>query len=187
MDFSRISIILSLPRNYPGLTHINIYSVEDSNLWCNDISDTVCQWNCLKLVSWGGDISCCALIHLVRLSTLHRISIHIPDLIAPDWQRYHSALQVDSFQALTQANIFCKDITSCTSQVNRTSLHQLVSITIDFYDGHNMAADVGYFFQTLSTRCSHTTLTKFMVSAYFNHYSQPFGAIDEDIFWSFTT
>jgi hypothetical protein len=180
-DFSRISIILFLPRDYPGLTHIDIYSVEDSDFWCDGISDTVCQWNSLESISWSGDMSCRALIHLAGLSTLRRIDIRIPDLVAPDWQRYHSALQAVGFQALTQADIFCKDIMSCTSLINRTSLRQLVSITIGFYDGHNKAADVGHFFRTLSTRCSHTTLTKFVVSPYFNHYPQPFGTIDEDL------
>lgn len=180
-DFSRISIILTLPRDYPGLTDIDIDSPDEVNLWCDAISDTVRQWNHLESISWTGDFSYQALIHLARLSTLRRIDICIPDLSAPDWQRYHAALQGNGFQTLSQADILCANITSCTLLIDKTSLRQLVSITINFYDGHNKAAGVGLFFRTLSTRCSHTTLTKFVVGGCFSHYPHPFGTIDEDL------
>ncbi|KIM84066.1 hypothetical protein PILCRDRAFT_6373, partial [Piloderma croceum F 1598] len=185
-DFSRISIILSLPRDYPGLTDIDIHSSEtDDEAWYDAISDTVCQWNHLESITWSGDFSCRALIHLAGLSTLRRIDIYIPNLSVPDWQKYHSALQGDGFPALASAIIHCKDITSCTSLIDKTSLRQLDSIAIDFYNDRDKAADVGdvgHFFRTLNARCSHTTLTTFEIEDYFFRHSYPVGAIDEDLF-----
>jgi hypothetical protein len=181
-DFSRISIILSLPRDYPGLTDFDIYASDgEDEVWCDAISDTVCQWNRLESITCGG-FSCSALIHLAGLSTLRGIDIRIPNLSAPDWQKYHSALEGNGFQALSYANILCGDITSCTSLIDKTSLRQLDSITIDFYAGLNEAADVGHFFRTLNARCSHTTLTTFEISACFSRYPLPFGTIEEDLF-----
>jgi hypothetical protein len=181
-DFSRISIILSLPRDCPGLTDIGFYSDGDDEVWGDAISDTVCQWNRLESVAWLGDFSCRALIHLAGLSTLRRIDIRIPDFSAPDWQKYHSALQGDGFQALASAIFHSKDITSCTSLIDKTSLRQLGSIFISFYHGLNQAADVGHFFRTLNARCSHTTLTKFEVGPSFSRYPHPLGVVDEDLF-----
>jgi hypothetical protein len=189
-DFTRVSIILSLPRVCPGLTTVEIcdYSDDDDELsaYSHDtISDAVCQWNQLEWFRWDRYLSHRALIHLVGLTKLQTMIVSIPDLSIADWQAHLSTLQAPGFCALREAIITCKRISSCASLIDVTSLHQLDSISIAVHDDPEAAA-VGRLFQALNTQCSYTTLTKFLVqnNRYINTNinTHPFDIIDEDMF-----
>ena len=183
-DFTRMSIILSLPRNYPGLTsvEINDYSDNDDKQdGCGTISDAVCQWNQLELFSWSGCLSHRALIHLAGFTKLQTMMVSIPDVSIINWQAHLSTLQAPGFCALRKAVITCDQILSCASLIDITSPRQLDSFTLTVRNPPEAAA-VWRLFQTLGTRCSHTTLTKITVHNSRYIHTQPFNPINEEMF-----
>lgn len=159
-DFTWLSIIHSLPRDYPGITDITFDWTIDQ---CSDvISDTVCQWNRLESFTWHGDLSYRAFVHLAGLPTLRKIDMSIPNL-SGDRQRHLATLQRPAFRALRSALVSCQNFFSCTSLIEITpSYLELDSITVRIEDDHDHdheAFIVGYFLQMLNAQCSHTALT----------------------------
>jgi len=130
MEF-KISTIRSLPRDYPGLTALDIDDA-DHEPYLDVISNTLCQWNQLESFSWGGDLSHDALIHLAGLTNLRTIDVSVPDLSVAAWQVLLATLQRPGFCAFRRATIAC-DVPSCTSLLNITSLRQLDSIAVKYY------------------------------------------------------
>jgi hypothetical protein len=183
-DFTRMSIILSLPCDYPGLTalEINNYVDNDDKQYAGGVvSDAVCQWNQLEFFSWSGYLSHRALVHLAGLTKLQTMIVYIPDLSIADWQMHFPTLQAPGFCALRKAVITCDQILSYASLIDIISPRQLDSINLTVHSPPEAAA-VGHLFQTLNARCSHTTLTQFTVQNYHHSHTHPFDPIDEEMF-----
>jgi len=183
-DLTRMSIILSLPYDYPGLTALEIddYVDDGDKKYAGGvISDAVCQWNQLELFSWSGYLSYRALVHLAGLTKLQTMIVSIPDLSIADWQTHLSTLQAPGFCALRKAVIYCDHILSYASLIDITSPRKLDSISLTVRNPPEAAA-MGHLFQTLHTRCSHTTLTQFTVQNYRCSHTHPFDPIDEEMF-----
>jgi hypothetical protein len=162
-SFTNLSVICSLPRDYPGITHLNFGAT--NHLGYNTISDAVCQWNELRSLTWQNHklTDPALFLHLAKLSNLQDISIILPELDSSSWQSHISSSHHPGFRTLRNAEFGCENISSCASLMDLASSQcPIERMTIRISQGPD-AIGLRNFFRTLDTRCSKMTLTKLLI------------------------
>jgi hypothetical protein len=175
---TNLSVILSLPRDFPGITHLNFEESNDDD----SVSDAVCQWNELRSFAWKNSNRELThhLIHLANLSNLQDLSIRLPELDSPSWQIQLSSFHQLEFRALRTAQFRCQNISSCRSFMDLVSSQcPIESLTVDIHQGPD-AISLRNFCQTLNARYSPMTFTKLSIICDSNRWSKPPFA-DQDI------
>jgi hypothetical protein len=158
-----LSIFLSLPRDYPGIVNVDIQWDDDQE--DDNISEIICQWNCLESFTWHGaqKLSHRALIHLSNLPNLQTMDIDVPDL-GGGWQSYLVPSQQPGFRALERA-VLIGNFSSCASLMDIAVSHCLIHSLVVKINGDLAAASMARFFQTLNNRCSHMALRELEVNS----------------------
>ena len=161
---TNLSVILSLPRDFPGITHLDFEATDDMD--DGTISDAVCQWNELQSFTWqNSNLTHHALIHLANLSNLQDISISLPELDETSWQNHLSSFHQPGFRALRNAQFSCEHISSCTLLMDLTSPQcPIECMTVEISQGPDVIS-LRNFFQTLNARCSQMTLTQLSITS----------------------
>jgi hypothetical protein len=159
---TNLSIILSLPRDFPGITHLDFEATDDMDN--GTISDAVCQWNKLQSFTWqNSNLTHHALIHRANLSNLQDISISLPELDEVSWQIHLSSFHQPGFRALRNAQFSCEHISSCTFLMDLASSQcPIARMTVKISQGPDVIS-LRNFFQTLSARCSQIALTQLSI------------------------
>lgn len=152
-----LSIILSLPHDYPGITHLDLQ--QSSDMGYGTISDAVCQWNELRSFTWQDQelIYPALLLHLANLPNLQDISVLLPD------QSHLSSFYQLGFRALRNAEFRCNNISSCTSLMDVTSSQCPIERMTVRIDQRPDTMSLRSFFQTLNARCSQKTLSEISI------------------------
>jgi len=160
-DIGRLTLLLSLPRDFPGITDIRFqsYDIIQEQLVPDAMSDALCLWNQLEHFHCDGRLPQRVWTHLALMPTLQRIGTYLFD----DW---HHSIPQPAFRALRHLDIFGGHILSCTRFFNLMPPQcRLHTITI-CVEAENRQSGLEHFFQTVHASCSYLTLTTLDISLY---------------------
>lgn len=153
-NVGRLSLLLSLPRDFPKITDIEFFSYSPrSQVIIDTISDTVCQWNQLERCRFDNQLARRAWTHLALMPQLREIDA----CIVEDLQL---SLPQPTFPALRKLVVQSKRLSYCADLVDHMGPNcPLETIILEHFDESD-ASTAERFIQALCASCSHLSLTK---------------------------